>query len=348
MAETAVLTKTSLLNMLDAAVETSGLMAPVKRGRKSFAFDWVDDCSELAFDSVRTILPAKQAVLPARETLLEFSRGPKQSASAVIDTTPFVLFGVHPCDLSALEELDWAFSRRNDVSDPHYAARREAVTIVGVDCMPDEYCFCTSVGTEAVRNGADLFLTPIETGYLAEVVTSKGRALLRESVLGKPSPRELAEADAWRARKATRITRRMDADPADLPDILERRYKSPIWEETARRCYSCGTCTNVCPTCFCFDVDDELELSFSAGLRKRRWDSCQFLDFALVAGPHNFRGERPDRVRHRWFRKFAYLNREYGRPFCTGCGRCTQACTAGIDLTGVLNEVIAEGGREAT
>lgn len=348
MAETLVIDKPSLLSMLAAAAETPGLMAPTRRGKTSFAFDRIDDCGEIALDYVRTVLPPKNAILPAREALLEFSRGPGQQASAVTDSTPLVLFGVHPCDLSALEQLDWAFLTRNEVSDPHYAARRQAVTIVGIDCMPDEYCFCTSVGTEAVRAGADLFLTPLADGYLVEVFTSKGRTLLGEGPSRDASSEEQAEGDAWRLAKADRITRRLDARADALPDILERRHESPIWEETARRCYSCGTCTNVCPTCFCFDIDDELELSLSAGSRKRRWDSCQFLDFALVAGPHNFRGQRPDRVRHRWLRKFAYLNREYGRPFCTGCGRCSQACTARIDWTGVLNKVIAEDRGEAT
>jgi sulfhydrogenase subunit beta (sulfur reductase) len=61
-----------------------------------------------------------------------------------------------------------------------------------------------------------------------------------------------------------------------------------------------------------------------------------------VAGGHNFRGERTDRVRHRWFRKFVYLLREHGMPFCIGCGRCSSACTANISLVDVLNAVIAE------
>lgn len=342
MIETSVLDKTSLAGVLAAAAETSGLVAPTRRGGRSFAFDRVNDCGEIGFDYVRTILPAGKAVMPPRDTLLEFSFGAEQRASPVIDRAPFVLFGVHPCDLSGIEQLDWAFLTRDDLGDPYYASRRDAVTIVGMDCMPDEYCFCTSVGTESARNGADLFLTPIAAGYLVETLTSKGRALLGEVPLHKPSSSELAEGEAWRAAKADRITRFIDADTAALPDILERRHESAIWADTAGRCYSCGTCTNVCPTCFCFDIDDAVELSLSTGSRQRRWDSCQFLDFALVAGPHNFRGERPARVRHRWFRKFAYLNREYGRPFCTGCGRCTQACTAGIDWTGVLNEVIAE------
>jgi formate hydrogenlyase subunit 6/NADH:ubiquinone oxidoreductase subunit I len=47
-------------------------------------------------------------------------------------------------------------------------------------------------------------------------------------------------------------------------------------------------------------------------------------------------------VRHRWFRKFVHLNREHGQPFCVGCGRCSQQCTAGISLVDVINSVIAE------
>lgn len=336
-----VLEASSLPKMLARMVRTRRVMAPVKRGRTAFAFDWIDDPAEVALGYVRTVLPPKKAILPAHESILDFSLEPTQTAAPIIDDEPFVLFGVHPCDMSGITQLDWAFSR--NVKDPHYLARREAATIVALDCMPDEYCFCTSVGTAGTRDGADLFLTPIGTGFMVDVLTPKGAALLEEApALREPSAEELAEAEAWPEEKARCITRRIDGDIADLPDILERRYESDVWNSTAERCYSCGTCTIVCPTCFCFDVRDEVNLPLTGGSRGRHWDSCQFLDFALVAGPHNFRGKRGSRVRHRWLRKFEYLHREYGRPFCTGCGRCTQACTADISLTDVLNEIIAE------
>jgi sulfhydrogenase subunit beta (sulfur reductase) len=90
-----------------------------------------------------------------------------------------------------------------------------------------------------------------------------------------------------------------------------------------------------------------VELSLAAGRRWRQYDSCQHLEFALVAGPHNFRPKRSDRVRHRWFRKLVWLNREYGFPFCVGCGRCTQQCTAKISWVDVINTVVAEAMEEA-
>src|SRR4030065_426373 len=106
------------------------------------------------------------------------------------------------------------------------------------------------------------------------------------------------------------------------------------------RSHTCGSCTPTCPPCFCFDMADELELNMKRGIRRRTWDSCQLLEFALIAGPHNFREDRWQRVRHRWHRKFLYLFRKYGRPYCTGCGRCSRACIADINIVDVSNQLI--------
>ena len=66
-------------------------------------------------------------------------------------------------------------------------------------------------------------------------------------------------------------------------------FKSKLWEELSRTCFSCGTCNLVCPTCYCFDVADDLNLDAVSGNRTRTWDGCMLPHFALVAGGHNFR-----------------------------------------------------------
>lgn len=344
----ALIDEAALAGWLARLVETGRVMAPVRRGRVSFDFEWIDDPRDVALEYIRTVLPPKKAIMPAREPLLEFSRrgglgAREQSASPVIDERPYVLFGVHPCDLAAIGMLDWSMGRRDARPDPHYLARRSAATIVGIECMPDRYCFCTSVGTCNTRAGADLFLTPVDGRYVAEVLTRRGERLLRKAPkLLRSTAGEAAKAAAWGHEKAERTTLRLAAQAPELADLIDSRWESDIFDQTAERCYSCGTCTNVCPTCFCFDVFDELDITLAAGTRARRYDSCQFEDFAVVAGPHNFRGERADRVRHRWFRKFVYLLREYGQAFCVGCGRCSHACTAKISLVDVINAVVAE------
>jgi sulfhydrogenase subunit beta (sulfur reductase) len=342
MQRAAVFSESGLQELLGRVCEKTRLMAPVRRGKTSFEFQWISNPREVQSSYVRTVLSPKKAFMPPRETILDFTRGPNQGASPHLEQEPFVLFGIHPCDLTAVNQLDWAMGQRHGVEDPSYLARRAAATIVALDCLPDEYCFCTSVGSCHTRKGADVFLTPVETGFYAEALTDKGAKLLEGAARREPTAGEEAEAKAFPDEKERRTTTKINAGMAELPDLLEPSYHSAVFENTALRCYSCGTCTNVCPTCFCFDVDDEVNLPLTMGTRWRKYDSCQFLDFAVVAGGHNFRRERKDRVRHRWFRKFVYLLREHGMPFCVGCGRCSQACTAGISLVDVLNSVLAE------
>jgi sulfhydrogenase subunit beta (sulfur reductase) len=343
---TAVISGTGLRELLGRVVERFRLMAPVRCGKTSFDFQWIDDPSQVVFEYVRTVMPPKKAIWPVLDTMLEFDLK-KQQASPVLDETPFVLFGIHACDLKGINQLDWAMGQRHGVPDPHYLARRKAATIVGMESMPDEYCFCTSVGSCETREGADLFLTPVESSYFVEVLSVKGEALAKQAPeLREATGDEVAAAKAFIEKKKRSTTLKINGEMGELPDLLEPRYETEVFESTAQRCYGCGTCTNVCPTCFCFDVDDQVDLLLQSGTRGRSYDSCQFQDFAIVAGGHNFRGERTDRVRHRWFRKFVYLLREHGTPFCIGCGRCSKSCTAGISLVDVLNSVLDEARKE--
>ncbi len=334
--KTAFIKNSDLTSMLGKIAQDSPLIAPVKRGKKSFAFEWISDVAEVVFDYNRTILPPKRAIFPEWQTFLKFSKD--EPAEQVSDNEPFVLFGVHPFDLAGIAMLDWAFSQNTE--DPHYLTRRNAATIIGIDYSADKWHFCPSVGTADFRDGADLFLTKADGGYVVEVLTEKGQALLEKNAqTDAATDEQVKSAKAASKSNAESCGCKIDAPAEEVAAVLERRYESKIWEQTSDRCYSCGTCTIVCPTCFCFDVKDEMNLPLTAGERKRRWDSCQYLDFALVAGDHNFRGKRASRVRHRWLRKFDYLNNKVGKPFCTGC---SQACTAKIWLVDTLNELIAE------
>ena len=136
----------------------------------------------------------------------------------------------------------------------------------------------------------------------------------------------------------------------ELAQILEKGGLNHVWKEVAERCYSCGSCNTTCPACFCFNTHDEFDLTLTHGIRRRTWDSCQLQEFALVAGRHNFREARWQRVMHRWHRKFLYLYKRLGRAYCTGCGRCSRACTADINMVDVTNHLVAEyrkGARDA-
>jgi sulfhydrogenase subunit beta (sulfur reductase) len=305
-----------------------------------YLFDWLNTPEEFVAQYVTTTIPPKKAFFPPNETLFTFDSGdPPKLTNQLPRQENFVLMGVHPCDLAAIDALDAAYTQ--PPGEVRWPSLRDRSLIVGMDCMPDEYCFCSSVETLDARTSCDMFLTRIGRGYLLEVHTQKGERFLEDITLSPVEEPDLEEARKWRAKKAEAMTAAFDVPVEAFREILKRGGLTDVWRQVAERCYSCGSCNTTCPTCFCFDIVDDFDAGLQSGVRRRTWDSCQLLDFALVAGGHNFREERWQRVRHRWHRKFLYLYEQFGRPYCTGCGRCSRACTADINIVDVTNRLVA-------
>ncbi len=347
-----IIPESGLRKMLAQAMDRSILMGPKARkgAQDAHVFPQLSSAEELTPHYTTTTLPPKKAFFPPEETIFRFKAAAGNSAAPEIDADddalrgdPMVVAGVHPCDLAAIAALDRMF--REPPEDLRWTANRRRAVIVGMDCMPDEYCFCASLGTEAAREPADLFLTAVPDGWLVEVLTPEGEALLAGTDSRPARTEDRDAAEAWRARKRDRMTARLNADPATLADRLDRGVGRKFWSDLARRCFACGSCNTVCPTCYCFSMEDEMDAGLSGGRRARRWDSCQHHDFARIAGGYNFREDRWERLRHRWRHKFLYLYRRYGEPYCTGCGRCSRACVADINIVDATNRLLsAESG----
>jgi len=335
-----VMTHEAVPGFFGRLIDEGPVMGPRERARQPgfHHFDWLDSADDLVLEYQTTTIPPKKAFFPPRDVLFEFDLTDPPEFRAVRDATPFTLVGVHPCDLEGLRLLDDAYAQ--EPAEACWPANRARARIIGVDCTPDEYCFCTSVGSCHSRAACDLFLTPIERGRLVEVLTGAGEEMLRVSDVTEASDEDHAQAQQWRDDKEAAVTAGLDASPAEFADLLATGDFTDIWHEISSRCYSCGSCNITCPTCFCFDINDEFDLGLTGGRRVRTWDSCQLAEFALVAGGHNFRRLRWQRVKHRWHRKFDYLYREFGTPYCTGCGRCSRACTADINIVDVSNQII--------
>jgi ferredoxin len=206
--------------------------------------------------------------------------------------------------------------------------------MVGVSYSPDDSHFSPSVGIPAdSREGLDVFLADAGDCWTVQAITAAGAALVREL-----APL-MDERDAP-APGVPLFRTKLRQSAAGAREVFHGAYNHPVWQETARKCLSCGTCTAVCPTCYCFDVDDETTLGAVTGERVRRWDSCQSTGFAAVAGGESFRARRADRVRHRLSRKLAWNADDQGRPSCVGCGRCARQCTAGISIVDVMNALL--------
>jgi NAD-dependent dihydropyrimidine dehydrogenase PreA subunit len=313
---------------VDACIADQEVVGIQRKGDR-FAFGPLAKADELRLDYDVALVSPKKYFLPQKETLVRFDAA--KGFESVLDGGPFVLFGVHPYDFIAIRQMDTLFSEGE--YDAHYMGRRENATIVVSDVQnASENVFAGCMNTATVEDGFDVLVTKIGDDYLVDARTDKGEALLGKAAQGDEAQDAdvAARADVWEANKKALRKHELKMDVSELPALLEKNYKHPVWEEKSALCYSCGSCNLVCPTCYCFDVRDDVEWSLDKGERYRVWDGCMLTDFALVAGDHNFRKKKADRYRHRYYRKGKYIPDRIGEISCVGCGRCITACTANI------------------
>ncbi len=339
MQRSAVLSKNRFPDFFDLLKEFGAVFAPRRVSQKSFSFKQVNHPSEIAFEALRTILPPKKFFFQQRETIISYDKNGVQEVKAKV--APQVIFGLHPCDLAGLGIMDKIYAA--DPPDPHYLTRRKATLLVGLSCMPDKHCFCKAMGTDSPTSDYDLFLTDIGDDYFLQIHTAAGQSLVE-------SQSELFEAaseinkqgfkDFWTTRDQAFSS---NFESENLPAIMDLEWDNKIWDDLGNRCLSCGNCTPVCPTCYCFDMVDVASLHAQEGERVREWDSCQFVGFAKVAGGTNFRPGPVDRLKF-WYRhKLHGFEDPHGLPTCVGCGRCTESCPAGID--DIVNVVLRLQGK---
>ena len=319
------------------------VVAPMAKGPQ-FAFGEVEtpqDAQAIRMDYDISILPLKKYLLPTHETLLEFVSRDPATATPVVKSKPLVILGAHPYDLHALATLDAAM--RTEPADANYIARADATTVIGmnISAYANDHQFMADMGTtEPPEGGFDLFMTDLGDRYYIESGRPKGDEIVKYSGACRPAGKDDHKAKLdFDMKKAENFVKRLPYNVRYLPELLDDSYDSLLWDAISRRCFSCGTCTNVCPTCYCFDVQDKLNLDTVSGTRQRRWDSCQLKVFAEVAGGENFREHRASRTRHRMFRKGKYVNDRTGKLGCVGCGRCIQHCVAKISILEAFQQI---------
>ncbi len=339
--------------LVDKMLKKFDVIGPVPKDEK-YVFSKVSRGEEVFLGYDTSILPPKKIFFPQEETLITFKKDEQlEFKPALEDGTPsktdgdrkFVIFGVHACDIHAILTLDKQFMEV--YPDPYYISKRARSLIIGVSCRePKETCFCGIMGTYTVEKGFDLFLEQIDEDEFYVIVGSdEGRKLLSAYTdFFEASTEETLE-------KLRKVLKEKDEKFADsvsitgLPTFLEQEFDSvngEIWEELGEKCLGCGTCCLVCPTCYCFNVIDKVELSGKEGLTKRVWDSCLLADFAVIAGGFNFRPTQTSRIRYRIYHKLKYELERGGILGCVGCGRCNIACPAGIKMQDVIKKIKGE------
>jgi ferredoxin len=324
-------------------LESYTIYSPQKDG-DLWNYEVIKNSEIIDLDYLNTVLSPKKIIFPQREVLLEFSTSNEEELKVnevLPEETPSVIFGVRPCDAKALTLTDKVFG--GDFKDPYYWKRRDSTALVGLACNtpPSPNCFCLSVdGSPHSKEGLDILMTDLGDKYYAESSTKKGDDLLNlaRALFKNPTAKDKKDLEKIQAESKKKIQRQIK-DTKKIPAKLKEMFDSPFWDEESLSCIRCGICTYLCPTCHCFDINDEVTSSSPIkGERVRTWDNCQFPDFTMHSSGHNPRPDKASRLRQRILHKFQYFVERYQNYQCIGCGRCISKCPVGIDIIEVLEK----------
>jgi len=294
---------TGLISSLEGEI-----FVPQKREN---SFHWQKYPCAFSLEGFRTSLPPKFFFYSPQEKLIE-----KNIIKRAV-------VGIKACDLRGILFLRKVF-KEGDFTDPFF---RDDVFIISSDCTYiHENCFCTLLGDNPYpEKGFDLNLSEVEGGFLVEIGSRKGKILVekKQGLFSPASPEQIEESRKRREEvknqiKGKKIEIEKNIEPEKIADEI-------------KKCVSCSACTNICPSCFCFLLDEQSNFE-----KVRFLDSCQYCGYARVAGGANPRKELDKRFIYRIKCKFEYSPERFGLRGCFACGRCISACFGGINFKDVL------------
>ncbi len=330
-----ILSKDNLYPLLRKLIKGARLIAPVKNEHGDTLFCEINDIDKTELDlenQAQTSL--KPFFLPQQETLAEYSiTGDNYTFTEPDPAQATIFFGVRSCDLTALLYMDLIFSK--PTKDATYYDRRNNSLIITLGCnQPFANCFCEATGSGPyMEYGYGLQFIDLGDRYFVSAGRRKGVDLLEKWGYFF---RDVQEEDQKRRYQLFLEARGQFSRNIQVSHACKKLQKETvseeIWEKLSSRCYDCGGCAYVCPTCTCFSVDDK-PLDETSGLRIRTWDACTSNGFTRMAGGHNPIDRSKHALKRRFLHKLKHDYKNHGKASCTGCGRCVDICFGGVDIT---------------
>ena len=300
----------------------------------------------------------KHVVFPRAEELFRFHKHKAPETAGVecvnleepADPGKSIVFGALSCDSRGFFSFDPVYNgcgTEGIAKDTYYLKHRQNTLIIVKTCNTAlSTCFCHWVGGgPAVTEAADAAFTLVEGGLVLWGVTEAGKALVES--LGLTDADEARNKAVEEAHAA--VVQAMGPAPelsTSPPSLLKLFDDAAFWQAQSAGCISCGACTYLCPTCYCFNITDES--NGVSGVRLRSWDNCMSPLFTLEASGHNPRTGKAQRLRNRVGHKFSYYPSLHGGRFsCSGCGRCIKSCPSSVDIRRIVQNAMAGGVKEA-
>ncbi len=317
------------------------VFVPSKEGDTTKMVGWGGEDAEFLEWYRNTVMPPKASFLPMLEEMFRFQKdkGSYKLDPTTLDDQEKLIFAIRPCDANALAILDMTF--RDAYEDPYYLSRRRNALLVGLGCTnPYDSCFCTSMGSNPFDStNVDIMLTDIGDEFLIEGMTEPGKELVgKTDGLAEVTTANVVKSEEVKKASSSKVTR--EVNTRDIKERLASSFEDEdYWKNVAEKCISCGVCTLLCPTCYCFDINDEMFKQ--QGARLRSWDSCAFPIYTKMP-VENPREEKWQRVRQKVCHKYEFYPMNFDVIACTGCGRCIRLCPVNWDIAQTINSVAAK------
>lgn len=333
---TKVFSNEELIEAVNNLTETHKVYVPASAG-DYYNFTPLEEGKKFNFNFQNTRMSAKSILYPQSEGMFECSKNSEDENAGILkeidkEYPPLAVIGIRPCDAHAFRIVQRNFDNP-EYKDPWWNKRYESSLLIGLGCNePCKTCFCDSTGGGPFdEKMLDVLLYDLGDKFLAKGITEKGEEFLKNAPSG-------AAADDGLLKQAEDMSKSVleGMNSGVKTDALKDKklndlFDAPFWEEVAFACLNCGTCTYLCPTCWCFDIQDET--SGKDVLRIRNWDTCMSPLFTLEGSGHNPRTEKMQRVRQRFMHKLKYYVDKYENGVqCSGCGRCVRYCPVNIDI----------------
>lgn len=290
-----------------------------------------------------SVMSAKSVLFPQSEEILYTTLDESKEDHHIMkrvdqDYSPRAVIGIRPYDAKAVKLVKMNFDTP-DYRDPYWCDAYEATTFIGLGINKPGLCdFSTSAGAGPFsEDGLDVLLADLDDKYLAKVLTDKGQKFMDACAFAGQTDEKEGQSllDVLIKEAEKNIASTIETDNLKEKTILDL-HEADFWDDIAFSCLYCGTCTFVCPTCWCFDIQDETRRKSST--RFRNWDTCMSSLFTMHASGHNPRDTKTQRVRQRFMHKLKYFLDKYDEGImCVGCGRCVKSCPVNIDIREVCN-----------
>lgn len=314
------------------------LIGPVK-SEGQILIQEISDPKEIDLSGHLPFYSFKKYFIPPHEILFNYKNKRLFSKRTLLKQA---IIGMSTFDLKALHLYNHVFEK-----DPYYQTRMQNTLIIGQTKMPFPSSRVFKIWQEKYEENVlehlqfDIFLGQqrknIQTKFRIYTGSEEGQSVLEK--FGYKNYEHIQFAGPIKEEGIEPRFLKIQMSLRGSGSLSKGVAISSFWKKLAEKCIECGKCTIVCPTCFCFDINDRPNLKKDEGNRIRCWSSCFYNEFSRVAGGHKFLGTTQERIYNWYYHKFVRVFDEYGFPGCVGCGRCAMACPAEIEITEVLKQL---------